>query len=172
MGPTWGPPGSVGPRWAPCWPREPCYQGRYGQNFVFQMGLAIKILNIGSQRYLSWSSVSFLCCVISNSRFAHILVILICQLYKRLVTLIARFKGPTWGPSGAERTQVGPMLSPWTLLSGRLFWNQSSKHCVAPCLIMTNYICFLTYLGPSIRCLYLNFVYFNTMVYAQLIILL
>ena len=26
--------------------------------------------------------------------------------------------GPTWGPSGAYRTQVGPMLAPWTLLSG------------------------------------------------------
>ena len=32
-------------------------------------------------------------------------------------TLIARFMGPTWGPSGADRTQVGPMLVPWTLLS-------------------------------------------------------
>ena len=31
--------------------------------------------------------------------------------------LIARFMGPTWGPSGADRTQVGPMLAPWTLLS-------------------------------------------------------
>ena len=26
--------------------------------------------------------------------------------------LIARFMGPTWGPSGADRTQVGPMLAP------------------------------------------------------------
>ena len=33
-------------------------------------------------------------------------------------TLMARFMGPTWGPSGADRTQVGPMLAPWTLLSG------------------------------------------------------
>ena len=33
-------------------------------------------------------------------------------------TLIARFMEPTWGPSGANRTQVGPMLAPWTLLSG------------------------------------------------------
>ena len=32
--------------------------------------------------------------------------------------LIARFMGPTWRPSGADRTQVGPMLAPWTLLSG------------------------------------------------------
>ena len=34
-------------------------------------------------------------------------------------TLIARFMGPTWVPSGADRTQVGPMLVPWTLLSGK-----------------------------------------------------
>ena len=33
-------------------------------------------------------------------------------------TLIARLMGPTWGSSGANRTQVGPMLAPWTLLSG------------------------------------------------------
>ena len=32
--------------------------------------------------------------------------------------LIARFMGPTWGPSGADRTLMGPMLAPWTLLSG------------------------------------------------------
>ena len=32
--------------------------------------------------------------------------------------LITRFMGPTWDPSGADRTQVGPMLAPWTLLSG------------------------------------------------------
>ena len=32
--------------------------------------------------------------------------------------LMARLMWPTWGPSGADRTQVGPMLAPWTLLSG------------------------------------------------------
>ena len=34
------------------------------------------------------------------------------------LSLIARFMGPTWGPSGAARTQVGPMLATGTLLSG------------------------------------------------------
>ena len=34
---------------------------------------------------------------------------------------IARFMGPTWGPSGADRTQVGSMLTPWTMLSGSLY---------------------------------------------------
>ena len=28
------------------------------------------------------------------------------------------FMKPLWGPSGADRTQVGPMLAPWALLSG------------------------------------------------------
>ena len=35
-----------------------------------------------------------------------------------LTSLIARSMAPTWGPSGANRTKVGPMLAPWSLLSG------------------------------------------------------
>ena len=42
------------------------------------------------------------------------------------MTLIARFMGPTWGPSGADRTQVGPMLASWTLLSCKC-WPLSSQ---------------------------------------------
>ena len=34
---------------------------------------------------------------------------------------IARFMGPTWSPPGSCRPQMGPMLAPWTLLSGWLF---------------------------------------------------
>ena len=33
---------------------------------------------------------------------------------------IAKFMGPTWGPSGSFRPQMGPMLVPWTLLSGHI----------------------------------------------------
>ena len=29
LGPTWAPPGSVGPKWTPCRPQEPCYLGCY-----------------------------------------------------------------------------------------------------------------------------------------------
>ena len=32
--------------------------------------------------------------------------------------LITRFMGPTWGTSRGDRTHVGPILTPWTLLSG------------------------------------------------------
>ena len=38
-------------------------------------------------------------------------------LIHTLYSLIARFMRPTWGPSGADRTQVGPMLASWTWLS-------------------------------------------------------
>ena len=31
---------------------------------------------------------------------------------------IAKFMGPTWGPPGSCRPQMGPMLAPWSLLSG------------------------------------------------------
>ena len=37
--------------------------------------------------------------------------------YILIPTLIARSMGPKWATSGADRTQVGPMLVPWTLLS-------------------------------------------------------
>ena len=38
---------------------------------------------------------------------------LFCSVY----TQIARFMGPTWGPPGSHRPQVGHVLAPWTLLS-------------------------------------------------------
>ena len=38
--------------------------------------------------------------------------------YNHITTKIARFMGPTWGPPGSCRPQMGPMLAPWTLSSG------------------------------------------------------
>ena len=60
--------------------------------------------------YSSKKSLGILCVSIIHPRY----------------TLIARFMGTTWGPSGADRTQVGPMLAPWTLLSGyrRISWHR------------------------------------------------
>ena len=40
---------------------------------------------------------------------------------------IARFVGPTWGPPGSWRPQVGPTLSPWMLLSGIPMKTNDSK---------------------------------------------
>ena len=47
-----------------------------------------------------------------------------------VTTQIARFVWPTWGPPGSCRPQVGPMLAPWTLLSG--------YHDVIPCAHLRN----------------------------------
>ena len=43
-------------------------------------------------------------------------------MHEFLATQIAKFMGPTWGSPGSCRTQIGPMLAPWTLLSGYLWW--------------------------------------------------
>ena len=40
----------------------------------------------------------------------------ICKISQR-----ARYMGPTWGPPGSCRPQMGPMLAPWTLLSGLVY---------------------------------------------------
>ena len=43
---------------------------------------------------------------------------------------IAKFMGPTWGPPGSCRPQIGPMLTPWTLLSGTAWLAATTEqHC-------------------------------------------
>ena len=62
-----------------------------------------------------------------------------CQTLALIIqSLIARFMGPTWGPSGADRTQVGPMLAPWTLLS-EVVWHMKifKYHIVTTIGLMT-----------------------------------
>ena len=59
-----------------------------------------------------------------------LLIYVLDAVIKRVGTLIARFVGPTWGPSRADRTQVGSMLTPWTLLSGQGFeFNDQGPFC-------------------------------------------
>ena len=55
-----------------------------------------------------------------------------------LTVSIASFNGPTWGPSGADRTQVDPMLAPWTLLSWYLLETSTSLHLVCVKHITSN----------------------------------
>ena len=54
-------------------------------------------------------------------------------------TLIARFMGPTWDPSGADRTQMGPLLVPWTLLSGYINTTSCTLKLHAIILIQTEH---------------------------------
>ena len=76
------------------------------------------------------------------------------------ISLIASFMGPTWGPSGADRTQVGPMLASWTLLSGMFYMK---LHCMKLRFLHSFYIAYflwrMAFLSPSdnqgLRVLYL-----------------
>ena len=57
------------------------------------------------------------CCPdLCHTQWHHWLIFVFKQHFR--LYLIARFMGPKWGPSGADKTQVGPMFTPWTLLSG------------------------------------------------------
>ena len=40
------------------------------------------------------------------------------SLHLRIYSLVTRYMGPTWGPPGSCRPQMGPMLAPLILLSG------------------------------------------------------
>ena len=51
-----------------------------------------------------------------------------------MLHLDTRCIGALWGPSGADRTQVGPKLSPCTLLSEQ-FCTKSSNWCIKPVMI-------------------------------------
>ena len=48
-------------------------------------------------------------------------------VYKYMHAQIAKFVGPTWGPPGSCRPQMGPMLAPWTSLSGWCFYDDVLK---------------------------------------------
>ena len=48
-------------------------------------------------------------------------------------SLRATFMGPTWGPPGADRTQVVPMLAPWILLSGMVCCLMALSHYLNQC---------------------------------------
>ena len=58
---------------------------------------------------------------------------------------IAKFMRPSWGPPGSCRPQMGPMLAPWTLLSGMMRpMNLHSKFFILPACHNR-----VTFLGPS-----------------------
>ena len=74
-------------------------------------------------------------------------------------TQIARFMGPTWGPPGAGRTQEGPMLAPWILLSEiNTRWSLIQVSCLnsnthsALCTHIASYnLCIIYSVIPRIR---------------------
>ena len=52
---------------------------------------------------------------LANVIFCYLIALSLNQWW---ITQIAKFMRPTWGPPGSCRPQMGPILAPWTLLSG------------------------------------------------------
>ena len=79
--------------------------------------LATALSRSQSLRPLSYEE----CCLNIAQRLETVIRKVYIFIYHRnLTSQIARFMGPTWGPPGSCRPQMGPMLAPWTLLSGVL----------------------------------------------------
>ena len=57
-----------------------------------------------------------------------------------MISLIARFMGSTWGPSGADRTQVGPMVAPWTA-----FWDRMQYPNISHLWVISIWYCMQEY---------------------------
>ena len=66
------------------------------------------------------ASVSVYQAYIQNNRISSLCHDMETCLAFLTLSQVARFMGPTWGPPGADTTQVGPMWATWTLLSGFL----------------------------------------------------
>ena len=69
---------------------------------------------------------NFECNSVQNWSVSIILTLQFVHWYVKPLSLITRFMRPTWGQTLADRTQVGPMLARWILLSGlhcrELWW--------------------------------------------------
>ena len=63
------------------------------------------------QQYRMWWGLSKMVGIMQKIFWRHFLD---CKLPSQ----ITKFMGPTWGPPGSCRPQMGPMLAPGTLLSG------------------------------------------------------
>ena len=70
-------------------------------------------------KYLSWDGISY--CTLS--KFGALIFqrrrIEAWSIWtETMASQIGKFMGSTWGPPGSCRSQIGPMLAPWTLLPG------------------------------------------------------
>ena len=70
----------------------------------------IQIVVVNAERLLSYKDIRNLHVFIKSARYGN----------PTSATLISMFMGPTWGPSGADRTQVDPMLAPWNFAIGQV----------------------------------------------------
>ena len=101
---------------------------RFGLNKVGHWSLPceyLKIVYMNNCDHRLWKSISIIFIFISNSKGVQSistdfrLGISTKRLHFLMISQIAKFMGPTWGPPGSCRPQMGPMWAPRTLLSGK-----------------------------------------------------
>ena len=135
MGPTWGPPGScrphVGPHVGPMnlairnclhiHPLLPVHpRGLFYQAGLVKTSIEIRVCISSYIHVKQWDVITHPRPNLNGGLFKPPL-----KLWYGWESLIAIFMGPAWCPSGAGRTQMGPMLAPWTLLSGYYIPNKT-----------------------------------------------
>ena len=95
----------------------------YGQRVLFCVDRDISINSITTwKNYVrSWRFVVLATAFHNNLWYQNIHPQKTPRLFIDVAFLITRFTGPTWDPSGADRTQVCPMCTQWTF-----FWDMES----------------------------------------------
>ena len=102
-------------RWGNCLQRHLACEGLY---YIYQL-FSTTINSCGQENSIHTNYKLINLRYARPNTMVHYILKSVCNTFiEHNYTLIARFMGPTWGPSGADRTQVGPMLAPWTLLFG------------------------------------------------------
>ena len=86
MGPTWGPPGAhlgpPGPRWAPCWPHEPCYLSIWHAMMPKSRGISMELITeVIMTIVFAIAIMTIIRIAIIRSRFYH------CQFIRNVVDL-------------------------------------------------------------------------------------
>ena len=105
-----------------------CVDNRPGLTFMVgrQIGNNVQVINCANwciNRGLMLTLQFFVETNVSWHQFSNMAINSLVAARPRtnqIPSQIARIMGSTWGPPGSCRPQVGPMLAPWTLLSGIL----------------------------------------------------
>ena len=79
---------------------------KYTKNWMMTIQMISKII-VKQKIVAYWSQFTMQCINTLGWQWAG------SSLVQVIASRIASFNGPTWGPSGSDRTQVGPMLAPW-----------------------------------------------------------
>ena len=76
----------------------------------------------------SITRIRFIVYLVTPMYFVYLQILFRLLFFPYTKSQIAKFIGPAWGPPTSCWPQMGPMLAPWTLLSGMLLDRTFSRH--------------------------------------------